>query len=229
MHPRPVRLRHKFRLLAVAMFLRVSKHAAYSDDDEAYYIDCLKGPTKESNQLEQGCDQMKEFVLESCHLTRVQQYGVYYVAGWVARKLYGSCDDCNRSLKTPEPDRSLPYEWTQAISAGGLIHPTGQLNEILSIAESLVKNAGTKGLQLDNVLERLEAEISQKIPPELYVLFCTKHGIVKDAIKKFLALRVHVLALNVSQPEVIVQFGSKSGFMRTSAQSAGKRKAPNPG
>ncbi|XP_063989938.1 uncharacterized protein LOC135169132 [Diachasmimorpha longicaudata] len=206
MHPRPV-----------------SKNSSYADDDEAYYVDCLRGRNRESKLVEEENGAMTNLALEACQLSTTQQYGVYFLAGWIARKLHGSCEECNTALAAPGIDTSLPYQWTEEISRGGLIHPTRQLHEITLISESLMQNAGTRVLQAPNVLECLATAINEQIPPELSLCFCSKHDLVKMCIHKFLDLRVHVLALNMSQPEVVVEYASRSGFMRTSEQSAGKR------
>ncbi|XP_063986030.1 uncharacterized protein LOC135167113 [Diachasmimorpha longicaudata] len=206
------------------MFLKASKNASYSDDEEADYIDFRRGRNRESKLVEEESGAMTNLALEECQLSTTQQYGVYFLAGWIARKLHAFCEECNNALIARNIDTSLLCQWTEEISRGGLIHPTGQLHEITLISEILMQSAGTKVLQTPNVLECLATTINEQSPPELSFFFGSKHDLIKMCIHKFLALRVHVLALNMSQPEVVVKYASKSGFMRTSAQSAGKGK-----
>ena len=214
-HPKPVRLRHALRLISVAMYLRVPNSAAYEDDDEAYYVDFLKSKSPAIKEIELDTIDFDETLL-----TKVQEYGLYYVSGWVARSIDTSCNECKASIVCSDTSTvSVSSEWMQAIDEGGLTYPTPALYSALHIAEQAFLHQKNNILHLNDVNEVMVRTVLNKLPSHVSASFCKAHNILQSAIRKFVSLRIHVVATHACVKELVGGSVPKANIANISAKA----------
>lgn len=221
-HPGPVKLRHMLRLISVAQYLRTPANAAYEDDDEPYYIDFLKSTSFNKNSMdftfsEEEVDEFLDYTPEE--IAALARQGLYFVCGWIAFKLKKKCVSCFSFMSSETPLPDLPSEFTEAVSKGGLCHPSHWLWTIIVYLEDIAK-ANEKKLLLMSNIDKFLIQCIKKKCAYLANAVPKCHDFIGVVAAKYLSLRVHVLATdqNSSGAEQI-DYSSASAYMRTAAKN----------
>jgi hypothetical protein len=158
-HPSAIHFRHSLKLITMSQFMEVPKTSSYDTDDCPNLIDCLKQistvPTEVD--IEFPCNNLSSIDTVNPGPGSEEEKSLYDLAGWVGKKLKKEIDDCNNCLPlVSSTEISLPQaSLTVKRSLGGLTHPSTQLFELISEAESYFRNCDLYDKSVGKITEEM--------------------------------------------------------------------------
>lgn len=223
-HPGVIRVRYGLRLISVSQLVFVPKNSNYEIDDAQYVLDFLAISDKPAvPPFERQAD---DAVLAE-ELTIIQDQGIYYVAGWAAKKVAANCPDCREVLISNIPLEDCSSEFTSMLSNGGLCHPSKAAYDAVMWAECIFNALKDAILHRTNVIEGLAREILRLLDEDLMISLTSTcgHNVLYSLIRRFLSMRVHVLAFDRSSKQPSrVEYAGRTNYMHTAANAYGTRR-----
>ena len=217
LHPKPVQFRLSLRLICLAQFMAVPSSGSYDVDDTPHLISFLKSnkddypESDESFSMQEDDDQAALRLLSTAAALSsdiCESNGFYYAAGWAIRKELQkiNCTACSNcfSSRTPEVHlqgfsvltsmKSYQPEFGMTKTTNYLCHPSSASFTLLRKAEVFLKEYQSH-LPRSSCPEEIILNKIVYDPSEFPVC----HSVVPAILKRYVKLRLHVLAKEINE------------------------------
>jgi len=207
------------KLITISQIMAVPKCSSYDTDSMPNLLDLMKSSRKPVNTVaNSGTDLPILQDFEVSQPSNTEQKGIYFLAGWIAFKLYTKlkeCSNCWPHITTDEP--TLPQSSLRSkMSYGGYKHPSNELFYIIMEAEMFIRNHDVSSSSKEDIAAAIVSQLDNQSFD-----VCQQHKLLDLIIKQYLNLRIHVHGrfvteqLNLQEQK---QYASRSAASRTTIQ-----------